>query len=54
MDFDLTDAQRMIRDLARELAENEVKPLAAEIDRTGQHVGRSTRWGGRVHGSGRG
>lgn len=33
MDFDLTDAQRMIRDLAREFAENEVKPLAAEIDR---------------------
>ncbi|HSC72483.1 MAG TPA: acyl-CoA dehydrogenase family protein [Candidatus Methylomirabilis sp.] len=34
MDFDLTDAQRMIRDLAREFAEHEVKPVAAEIDRT--------------------
>lgn len=34
MDFDLTDTHRMIRDLAREFAENEVKPLAAEIDRT--------------------
>ncbi|HSB72998.1 MAG TPA: acyl-CoA dehydrogenase family protein [Candidatus Methylomirabilis sp.] len=34
MDFDLTDAQRMIRDMAREFAEHEVKPVAAEIDRT--------------------
>jgi len=34
MDFDLTDAQRMIRDMAREFAENEVRPLAPEIDRT--------------------
>lgn len=34
MDFDLTDSQRMIRDMAREFAENEVRPLAAELDRT--------------------
>ena len=30
----MTDAQRMIRDMAREFAENEVRPLAPEIDRT--------------------
>lgn len=34
MDFDLTETQRMIRDMARQFAENEVRPLAAEIDRT--------------------
>jgi alkylation response protein AidB-like acyl-CoA dehydrogenase len=34
MRFDLTDSQRMIRDLAREFAEREVRPRAAEIDRT--------------------
>lgn len=34
MDFDLTDAQRLIRDLAREFAEAEVRPRAAEIDRS--------------------
>src|SRR2546427_709221 len=33
MDFDLTDAQRLIRDLTREFAEREVAPRAAEIDR---------------------
>ncbi len=30
--FDLTEDQRMIRDMVREFADNEVKPLAAEID----------------------
>jgi len=34
MDFDLTDAQRLTRDLVREFAEREVAPRAAEIDRT--------------------
>jgi alkylation response protein AidB-like acyl-CoA dehydrogenase len=33
MNFDLTEDQRMIRDTAREFAENEVKPAAADIDR---------------------
>jgi alkylation response protein AidB-like acyl-CoA dehydrogenase len=32
--FDLTDSQRMIRDLAREFAEREIRPRAAEIDRS--------------------
>jgi butyryl-CoA dehydrogenase len=30
--FDLTEDQRMIRDMVREFAENEVKPLAHDID----------------------
>jgi len=34
MNFDLTEEQRMIRDTAREFAEKEVRPAAAEIDRT--------------------
>ena len=34
MNFDLTEEQRMIRDTAREFAEKEVKPAAADIDRT--------------------
>src|SRR5574337_881125 len=34
MDFELTEAQRMIRDMVREFAEKEIRPRAAEIDRT--------------------
>jgi alkylation response protein AidB-like acyl-CoA dehydrogenase len=34
MNFDLTDAQRQIRDLCRDFAEREIRPRAAEIDRT--------------------
>jgi alkylation response protein AidB-like acyl-CoA dehydrogenase len=34
MNFDLTDEQRMVRDMVREFAEREIKPRAAEIDRT--------------------
>jgi alkylation response protein AidB-like acyl-CoA dehydrogenase len=33
MNFDLSDEQRMIRDVARDFAEREVRPIAAEIDR---------------------
>ncbi|MDI3327720.1 MAG: acyl-CoA dehydrogenase family protein [Alicyclobacillaceae bacterium] len=36
MDFELTTEQKMIRDLAREFAEGEVAPKAAEVDRTGR------------------
>ena len=32
MDFSLTKEQKMVRDLMRNFAENEVKPLAAEVD----------------------
>ena len=34
MNFDLTDEQSSIRRLARDFAENEVKPVAEELDRT--------------------
>jgi short-chain 2-methylacyl-CoA dehydrogenase len=33
MHFDLTDEQRSIRDLVRDFAQNEVKPVAEELDR---------------------
>jgi butyryl-CoA dehydrogenase len=33
MDFNLTEEQTLIRDMVREFAEKEVKPIAAEIDR---------------------
>jgi len=36
MDFDLTEEQRMIRDLARDFAAGEIAPIAAEIDETGE------------------
>jgi len=36
MDFSPTKEQRMIRDVVRQFAENEVKPLAKEIDETMQ------------------
>jgi butyryl-CoA dehydrogenase len=34
MDFTLSDEQRMIRDMCREFAEEEIKPRAEEMDRT--------------------
>jgi len=36
MDFNLTDDQRMVRDMVRDFAENELKPQAAELDKTGR------------------
>ncbi len=36
LDFELTQEQRMLRDLAREFAEKEVKPVAAHYDETGE------------------
>jgi alkylation response protein AidB-like acyl-CoA dehydrogenase len=33
MNFDLTDSQQLVRDLARGFAEREIRPRAAEIDR---------------------
>lgn len=36
MQFQLTDEQRMIRDLARQFAEREIAPAAAELDRNEQ------------------
>lgn len=37
MNFELTKEQQMVRDVVREFAENEVKPLAAEIDRDARY-----------------
>jgi alkylation response protein AidB-like acyl-CoA dehydrogenase len=34
MNFELTDEQRMLREMVREFSEKEIKPRAAEIDRT--------------------
>jgi len=34
VNFDLTDEQRMLREMVREFSEKEIKPRAAEIDRT--------------------
>jgi alkylation response protein AidB-like acyl-CoA dehydrogenase len=34
MHFELTESQRLIRDLARDFAEREIRPRAAEIDKT--------------------
>jgi butyryl-CoA dehydrogenase len=39
MDFELTDEQRMIRDVAREFAAREIAPKAAELDKTGRWPG---------------
>ncbi|HEY7779580.1 MAG TPA: acyl-CoA dehydrogenase family protein [Ktedonobacterales bacterium] len=36
MDFTLSDEQQMIRDMCREFAEEEIKPRAEELDRTGE------------------
>ena len=36
MRFELTDEQQMVQGLAREFAEQEVKPVAAECDREGR------------------
>ena len=33
MNFELTKEQKMLQEVTRDFAENEVKPLAAEIDR---------------------
>jgi alkylation response protein AidB-like acyl-CoA dehydrogenase len=36
MDFSLTEDQQMIRDAAREFAQNEIAPVAAEFDNSGE------------------
>jgi alkylation response protein AidB-like acyl-CoA dehydrogenase len=33
MNFELTESQRLVRDLCRGFAEREVRPRAAEVDR---------------------
>jgi len=36
MDFDLTEEQRLVRDTARDFAQREIAPKAAEIDKSGR------------------
>jgi len=37
MDFELTEEQQMVKDMARRFAETEIKPLAAELDESHEH-----------------
>ena len=37
MDFELTEEQQMVRDMARRFAEAEIKPKAAELDEKHEH-----------------
>ena len=37
MDFELTEEQQMVRDMAKRFAEAEIKPKAAELDKTHRH-----------------
>ncbi len=37
MNFELSEEQRMIREMAHEFAEKEIKPVAPELDRTERH-----------------
>ena len=37
MDFSLTEEQQMVKDMARRFADEQVKPLAAELDTTHRH-----------------
>ncbi len=36
MDFELTEEQRMIREMVRDFAENEITPIASDIDKEGR------------------
>ena len=37
MEFELTEEQQMVQDMARRFAETEVKPKAAELDEKNEH-----------------
>ncbi|MBI4776806.1 MAG: acyl-CoA dehydrogenase family protein [Deltaproteobacteria bacterium] len=39
MDFELTEEQKMVQEMARRFAETEIRPVAAELDRTHKHPG---------------
>ena len=39
MDFELTEEQQMVKDMARRFAEAEIKPVAAHLDETHEHPG---------------
>ncbi len=48
MDFELNDDQQMIRDAAREFAQNEIKPVAAQFDQTGEFPEETIRMAGEL------
>ena len=37
MDFELTEEQQMVKDMAQRFAETEIKPKAAELDEKHEH-----------------
>ena len=43
MDFNLSREHQLIRKMMAEFTENEVKPIAAETDKTSQYPGRTSR-----------
>lgn len=48
MDFRLTDEQQMIQDAAREFARNEIAPVAAQFDASGEFPSRTIRMAGEL------
>jgi len=46
MDYGFTEYQRAIRDLAREIADKEIRPVSAEYDREGKFPGHRQSPGG--------
>jgi len=46
VDFELTEEQKMIREMVRDFAENEIAPIAApqQMKRSGSPRRRSRRW----------
>ncbi|MCI0516841.1 MAG: acyl-CoA dehydrogenase family protein [Woeseiaceae bacterium] len=48
MDFRLTDEQQMIQDAAREFAQNEIAPVAAQFDASGEFPSRTIRMAGEL------
>ena len=37
MDFELTEEQQMVRDMAARFAKEQIKPVAMELDKTHRH-----------------
>ena len=48
MDFRLSDEQEMIRDAAREFAQNEIAPIAAAFDESGKFPADTVRMAGEL------
>ena len=48
MDFELSEEQQMIREAAREFAQNEIAPIAAEFDQSGQFPVETIRQAGEL------